>query len=160
MSVNVSQAQFRESGFVNTVKRAIADSGVLACNLELEITESMAAEQLYLVQGILHELKLTGVTIAIDDFGTGYSSLSILRDLPLDRLKIDKSFVDDLGAAESVAKSIIDIGRSLKLEIIAEGVEIQKQAQDLLALGCNEGQGYFYSRPLPPEEFHHWLSQH
>jgi sensor c-di-GMP phosphodiesterase-like protein len=80
--------------------------------------------------------------------------------LPLDRLKIDKSFVDDLGAAESVAKSIIDIGRSLKLEIIAEGVESQKQAQDLLALGCNEGQGYFYSRPLPPEEFHHWLSQH
>ena len=158
MSVNVSQAQFREPGFVQTVKRALVDSGVSAFNLELEITESMAAEDLDFVLSVLHELKRTGVTIAIDDFGTGYSSLSILGRLPLDRLKIDKSFVDYLGVAEGVAKSIIDIGRSLKLQLIAEGVEKAEQAAELYALGCQEGQGYFYASPMPPDDLQHWLT--
>jgi EAL domain-containing protein (putative c-di-GMP-specific phosphodiesterase class I) len=157
MSVNVSQAQFREPGFVQTVNRALEDSGVSAKNLELEITESMAAEELDFVLGVLHELKRAGVTVAIDDFGTGYSSLSILGQLPLDRLKIDKSFVSKLGVNEGVAKSIIDIGRSLKLELIAEGVETQEQAKELLALGCHEGQGYLYARPLPHDELLAWL---
>jgi EAL domain-containing protein (putative c-di-GMP-specific phosphodiesterase class I) len=160
MSVNVSQAQFRDPRFVQTVKRALVDSGVSAVNLELEITESMAAEDLDFVLSVLHELKSAGVTIAIDDFGTGYSSLSILGRLPLDRLKIDKSFVDDLGVTEGVAKSIIDIGRSLKLELIAEGVEKAEQADALHALGCQEGQGYLYACPLPAEELHHWLASH
>jgi EAL domain-containing protein (putative c-di-GMP-specific phosphodiesterase class I) len=157
MSVNVSQAQFREPGFVQTVNRALEDSGVSAKSLELEITESMAAEELDFVLGVLHELKRAGVTVAIDDFGTGYSSLSILGQLPLDRLKIDKSFVSKLGVNEGVAKSIIDIGRSLKLELIAEGVETQEQAKELLALGCHEGQGYLYARPLPHDELLAWL---
>ena len=158
MSVNVSQAQFRDPRFVQTVKRALVDSGVSAVNLELEITESMAAEDLDFVLSVLHELKSAGVTIAIDDFGTGYSSLSILGRLPLDRLKIDKSFVDDLGVTEGVAKSIIDIGRSLKLELIAEGVEKAEQADALHALGCQEGQGYFYACPLPADALHPWLA--
>jgi EAL domain-containing protein (putative c-di-GMP-specific phosphodiesterase class I) len=157
MSVNVSQAQFREPGFVSTVTRALADSGVSADQLELEITESMAAEEIDFVLSVLHELKQIGVTVAIDDFGTGYSSLSILSRLPLDRLKIDKSFVADLDATEGVAKSIIDIGRSLKLELIAEGVETAAQVSQLVSLGCQEGQGYLFARPLPPDELFSWL---
>jgi diguanylate cyclase (GGDEF)-like protein len=157
MSVNVSQAQFREAGFISTVTRALADSGVMAERLELEITESMAAEEIEFVLTVLHELKKIGVTIAIDDFGTGYSSLSILSRLPLDRLKIDKSFVGDLDATEGVAKSIIDIGRSLKLELIAEGVETARQVSQLVSLGCQEGQGYLFARPLSPDDLINWL---
>jgi EAL domain-containing protein (putative c-di-GMP-specific phosphodiesterase class I) len=157
MSVNVSQAQFREPGFISTVTRALADSGVSAQRLELEITESMAAEEIDFVLTVLHELKKIGVTIAIDDFGTGYSSLSILSRLPLDRLKIDKSFVSDLDATEGVAKSIIDIGRSLKLELIAEGVETKRQVGQLVDLGCQEGQGYLFARPLSPDDLINWL---
>jgi diguanylate cyclase (GGDEF)-like protein len=157
MSVNVSQVQFREPDFVQSVRRAIADAEISAENLELEITESMAAEQLDFVLAVLDELHQIGVTVAIDDFGTGYSSLSILRQLHLDRLKIDKSFVSDLSVMEGVAKSIIDIGRSLSLELIAEGVEKQGQADRLFALGCKEAQGYLYSKPLPPEDLEQWL---
>ncbi len=157
MSVNVSQAQFREPGFISTVTRALADSGVSPQRLELEITESMAAEEIDFVLAVLHELKQIGVTIAIDDFGTGYSSLSILSRLPLDRLKIDKSFVSDLDATEGVAKSIIDIGRSLKLELIAEGVETKHQVGQLVDLGCHEGQGYLFARPLSPDDLINWL---
>jgi len=159
MSVNVSQVQFREPDFVQSVRRAIADTGIPASELELEITESMAAEQLDFVLTVLDELHQIGVTVAIDDFGTGYSSLSILRQLHLDRLKIDKSFVSDLSVMEGVAKSIIDIGRSLSLELIAEGVETKGQAERLFALGCHEAQGYLYSKPLPPDELEHWLSR-
>ncbi len=157
MSVNVSQVQFREPDFAQSVRRAIADTGIPAAKLELEITESMAAEQLDFVFAVLDELHQIGVTVAIDDFGTGYSSLSILRQLHLDRLKIDKSFVSDLSVMEGVAKSIIDIGHSLSLELIAEGVETQEQAARLFALGCQEAQGYLYSKPLPSDELQQWL---
>jgi EAL domain-containing protein (putative c-di-GMP-specific phosphodiesterase class I) len=154
MSVNVSQVQFRDPAFVRTVKRALADVGISPRNLELEITESMAAEELDFVLRVLNELKTLGVTIAIDDFGTGYSSLSILGQLQLDRLKIDKSFVSE---SAGVAKSIIDIARSLKLDLIAEGVETEQQASDLLSMGCTEAQGYLFSRPLAPPELLTWL---
>jgi EAL domain-containing protein (putative c-di-GMP-specific phosphodiesterase class I) len=157
MSVNVSQIQFRDPAFVDTVVRALTDAGISPRNLELEITESMAAEELDFVLRVLSELKQLGVTIAIDDFGTGYSSLSILGQLHLDRLKIDKSFVDELTESAGVARSIIDIARSLKLELIAEGVETQQQASELLAMGCNEAQGYLFSRPLAPRELLTWL---
>ena len=157
MSVNVSQIQFRDPAFVNTVTRALTDAGVSPRNLELEITESMAAEELDFVLKVLSELKQLGVTIAIDDFGTGYSSLSILGQLQLDRLKIDKSFVNDLDESAGVAKSIIDIARSLKLELIAEGVETQQQAAELLSMGCAEAQGYLFARPLAPPELLTWL---
>jgi diguanylate cyclase (GGDEF)-like protein len=157
MSVNVSQVQFRDPAFVRTVKRALADVGISPRNLELEITESMAAEELDFVLRVLNELKTLGVTIAIDDFGTGYSSLSILGQLQLDRLKIDKSFVSELSESAGVAKSIIDIARSLKLDLIAEGVETEQQASDLLSMGCTEAQGYLFSRPLAPPELLTWL---
>jgi diguanylate cyclase (GGDEF)-like protein len=157
MSVNVSQVQFRDPAFVATVTRALADAGVSPRNLELEITESMAAEELDFVLNVLSELKQLGVTIAIDDFGTGYSSLSILGQLQLDRLKIDKSFVDDLCESAGVAKSIIDIARPLKLELIAEGVETQQQADELLSMGCAEAQGYLFSRPLAVADLLSWL---
>ena len=109
-------------------------------------------------------IKNLGVSIAIDDFGTGYSSLSHLRQLPVDRLKIDRAFVNELatevaGGGGHIANMVIELGRNLKLTIIAEGIETEVQAQILRDMGCHEGQGFLYSRGLPAEEIASWLQQ-
>jgi len=104
-----------------------------------------------------------GISIAIDDFGTGYSSLSHLRQLPIDRLKIDRAFVNELSQDVSgghIASMVIELGRNLNLTVIAEGIENEGQAQKLLALGCHEGQGYLYAKGLIPQQFDAWLRDH
>jgi diguanylate cyclase (GGDEF)-like protein len=161
MSVNVSQAQFRHPQFLEVLRRALADSGAPPEFIELEITESMAMEEPQQLVEMLAQVKRTGVSIAIDDFGTGFSSLSHLQRLKVDRLKIDRAFVSEItdsARGSSIAGMIIQLGRNLGLSIIAEGVEDERQAQILHALGCPLAQGYLFSRPLSPEGLLAWLS--
>jgi diguanylate cyclase (GGDEF)-like protein len=160
MSVNVSQVQFRHPGFLDMLRAALAATGAPPQRVELEITESMAMEEPDLLIERLAEIKRTGVSIAIDDFGTGFSSLSYLQRLQVDRLKIDRAFVTEItGSARgsSIAEMVIQLGRNLGLSVIAEGVEDQRQAQILQALGCPLAQGFLFSRPLSPEQLLEWL---
>jgi diguanylate cyclase (GGDEF)-like protein len=160
MSINVSQVQFRHPGFLDMLRTALLDTGAPPERIELEITESMAMEEPDLLIERLSEIKRTGVSIAIDDFGTGFSSLSYLQRLQVDRLKIDRAFVTEItGSARgsSIAEMVIELGRSLGLSIIAEGVEDERQAQILQALGCPLAQGFLFSRPLSPEALLQWL---
>jgi diguanylate cyclase (GGDEF)-like protein len=160
MSVNVSQVQFRQPGFLDMLRAALLDTGAPPERVELEITESMAMEEPDLLIERLAQIKRTGVSIAIDDFGTGFSSLSYLQRLQVDRLKIDRAFVTEItGSARgsSIAEMVIELGRSLGLSVVAEGVEDQRQAQILQALGCPLAQGFLFSRPLSPQQLLEWL---
>lgn len=161
MSVNVSQLQFRQPDFVDKLVLAMSDTQVKAGSLELEITESVAMEDPDLMLSRFVAIKQLGISIAIDDFGTGYSSLSRLRQLPIDRLKIDRAFVNELSSdlvGGAIAKMVIDLGRTLKMATIAEGIETEQQAKVLQEMGCHEGQGYLYARPMAPPELHAWLA--
>jgi len=161
MSINVSQAQFRHPHFLDMLRRALSDTGAPPQYIELEITESMAMEEPDLLVEMLGQVKRIGVSIAIDDFGTGFSSLSHLQRLQVDRLKIDRAFVTEItGSARgsSIAEMVIQLGRNLGLSIIAEGVEDDRQAQILHALGCPLAQGFLFSRPLTPQALVEWLS--
>jgi EAL domain-containing protein (putative c-di-GMP-specific phosphodiesterase class I) len=159
VAVNVSVRQFEADNFVEEVKTLLNESGIKPENLELEITESIVMNDVEGVIHTLHDLKALGVQIAIDDFGTGFSSLSYLQKLPLDRLKVDRAFViameSDRGT--SLAEMIINLGKSLGLSVIAEGVETESQRDVLVKTACDEIQGYLYSRPLPKEELMTWI---
>ena len=151
LSVNVSARQLARDHFEDTVREALAESGLAASQLEIEITES-TLQVIEHSRHLLEALKALGISIAIDDFGTGYSSLSVLKHLPIDRIKIDQSFVRDIpGDADDVAivEAIVSLSRTLRLCVIAEGVETEGQLAILRRLGCEEGQGYLFSRPLP-----------
>lgn len=160
MSVNVSLMQFRHPGFLDKLRAALQDTGIAPASLELEITESVAMEDAGFILETLRAIKALGVSIAIDDFGTGYSSLSQLRQLPVDRLKIDRIFVNELNRETQggfIANMVIELGRNLGLTVIAEGVEDERQAQALLAMGCHEAQGYLYAQGLTAVELQNWL---
>jgi diguanylate cyclase (GGDEF)-like protein len=163
MSVNVSQVQFRHPVFLDMLRSALEDSGAPPEYIELEITESMAMEEPDLLIQMLAEVKRTGVSIAIDDFGTGFSSLSYLQRLQIDRLKIDRAFVTEItGSARgsSIAEMVIQLGRALGLSVVAEGVEDERQAQILQALGCPMAQGFLFARPMPAPALYAWLDEH
>jgi len=154
ISVNVSARQLEDARFPHHVAEAIAESGVDATRVILELTESAVIRNAAAAQR-LNALKRLGVRLAIDDFGTGYASLSSLRDLPIDILKIDRSFVVAMsGSPEGSAlmSSLIDMGRALNLETIAEGVEEQAQIEELRDRQCDAVQGFFYGRPVPAAE--------
>jgi EAL domain-containing protein (putative c-di-GMP-specific phosphodiesterase class I) len=154
MSVNISALQFRQPGFAETVRHALLVSGLDARYLELEVTESVIMHDAERVTAALAELKRMGLELAIDDFGTGYSSLSYLKRFPIDRLKIDQSFVRDIpsdGEDAAIISAIIGLTRNLGLRTIAEGVETNEQLEFLREQGCDEVQGYLLSRPLTPE---------
>ena len=160
MSVNVSQVQFRHPEFLKKLSAALRDTGIDASHLELEITESVAMEDPHFMLETLGAIKAMGVSIAIDDFGTGYSSLSHLRQLPVDRLKIDRAFVTELAQeirGGAIASMVIELGRNLDMTVIAEGIENEQQAAVLRAMGCHEGQGYLYAKPLASAELGAWL---
>ncbi|MDH4285032.1 MAG: GGDEF domain-containing response regulator [Gallionellaceae bacterium] len=149
VAVNLSAIQFRQPGLADTVKDILAETRLNPGYLELEITENIALEAEDRVIVILEKLRAVGVQIAIDDFGTGYSSLSYLKRFPINRLKIDRSFLKDFHENDnSIVTAIIGMGRSLKLKVIAEGVETSAQADFLKLLGCDEVQGYFYGKPM------------
>jgi EAL domain-containing protein (putative c-di-GMP-specific phosphodiesterase class I) len=160
MSVNVSQIQFRHPEFLEKLNAALLDTRISPSCLELEITESVAMEDAEFMLETLHGVRELGISIAIDDFGTGYSSLSQLRQLPIDRLKIDRAFVSELGGdflGGHIASMVIELGRNLQLKVIAEGIESPEQACRLKALGCHEGQGYLYAKPMTSPLLKEWL---
>jgi diguanylate cyclase (GGDEF)-like protein/PAS domain S-box-containing protein len=151
VSVNVSARQFQERDWVERVAAALEESGLEARYLELELTESLIMEDVQQAVETMHRLEQLGVHLAIDDFGTGYSSLSSLKRFPVGRLKIDRSFVQDLpGDSDdaAIATAVISLGHSLQLRVIAEGVETREQLDFLRAAGCDEIQGYYISRPI------------
>lgn len=153
MSVNLSALQFRRAGLIETVAGALARSGLPPHLLELELTESILLQDVENTLDTVRQLKALGVRLAIDDFGTGYSSLSYLKRFAVDRLKIDQSFVRDIGTDPddaAIVSAIIQLARSLRLGIIAEGVETAEQLAFLHEAGCREVQGYLFSRPLEP----------
>lgn len=154
LSVNVSAKQLQHPGFVAEVAHALEQSGVRPHRLILEITESVMMQDVTLMMSRLHELKNLGVRLAIDDFGTGYSSLSYLRQFPFDLLKIDKSFIDDVAAVpqqKELTRAIIELGKTLDLEMVAEGIESNEQLVRLQTLDCELGQGFYFARPLDHE---------
>jgi EAL domain-containing protein (putative c-di-GMP-specific phosphodiesterase class I) len=155
VSVNVSARQFREPGFVDSVRQVLATSGLPPSALMLELTESVLLPRDDRFHSDLMELKASGVRLAIDDFGTGYSSLRYLQELPIDVLKIDKSFVDGIENSEqqqALVEGIIRIARTLRLEVIAEGIENVLQRDLLVVMGCQFGQGYLLGMPMEPDE--------
>ncbi|HTO29094.1 MAG TPA: EAL domain-containing protein [Devosia sp.] len=151
VAVNLSAKHFRRSDIAVVVKRALAISGLAARRLEIEITEGLLLENTAEVIDKLHEIRALGVTIAMDDFGTGYSSLSHLLKFPFDKVKIDRSFVDasaDDEVARDFLKAIASLGKTLRIEITAEGVETRAQAEFLAEIACHQLQGFFFSQPL------------
>jgi diguanylate cyclase (GGDEF)-like protein/PAS domain S-box-containing protein len=156
IAVNVSPLQLRNRHFISDIERAIGSDRDAAASLELEITEGLIMEDVDYSIATLRAIRAMGVSIAIDDFGTGFSSLSYLSKLPLDTLKIDRTFVSDLTEApEGLAQvsTIINLAHSLNLKVVAEGVETAEQARLLKMLGCNEMQGFYLSKPLPGDIF-------
>ena len=155
MSVNLSVRQFRTAGLAEQVKRAIDTSGIAANTLQLEVTESILIQDLETVFEIFRGLKALGVGLKIDDFGTGYSSLQYLTQLPFDTLKIDRSFVFSMcqdNQSMDVVKTIVELARNLGMGVVAEGVETSEQVERLRELGCEFGQGYYFSRPVPADQ--------
>ncbi|MFY9509718.1 MAG: EAL domain-containing protein [Rubrivivax sp.] len=161
VAVNLSSLQFQAADFVDLVERRLAEAGVPGTALELEFTERMLMDDLHSVHQALQRLRGLGVCIAVDDFGTGYTSLARLKNLPVDRLKIDRSFVhdlpDDRGSA-AIASAIIQMAHSLGLGTVAEGVETEAQRDWLRERGCDEEQGFLAARPMPAEALEIWLA--
>ena len=162
VAVNLSALQFRQATLCDTVSHALAATGVAPNLLELELTESIAMEDSGFTLDQISRLHAMGITLSIDDFGTGYSSLSYLKRYQIDKLKIDQSFVRDLDSGPhdgSIVRAIIDMAHGMGFKTIAEGVETQAQLDYLRAHGCDEIQGYFFSRPVPAEAFAQLLLQ-
>jgi EAL domain-containing protein (putative c-di-GMP-specific phosphodiesterase class I) len=152
VAVNLSPVQFRHGDVVATVREALDTSGLDPAYLELEVTESIWIQNTDAVLEILGQLRALGVAIALDDFGTGYSSLTYLWKFPFDKVKIDRSFVMGMNQdtkAVAIVNAIIGLGKAFDLTITAEGVETEAQAQILREAGCDQAQGYLFSRPLP-----------
>ncbi|MEA8570657.1 putative bifunctional diguanylate cyclase/phosphodiesterase [Pseudomonas aeruginosa] len=162
MAVNLSTVQLHHNALPRVVSNLLQVYRLPARSLELEVTETGLMEDISTAAQHLLSLRRAGALIAIDDFGTGYSSLSYLKSLPLDKIKIDKSFVQDLLQDEddaTIVRAIIQLGKSLGMQVIAEGVETAEQEAYIIAEGCNEGQGYLYSKPLPARELTQYLKQ-
>ena len=150
VAVNLSAVQLKNRQLAQTVVLALANSGLSANRLELEITESVFLQDNETTRAILHEIRGLGVRIAMDDFGTGYSSLSNLQSFPFDKIKIDRSFVGAMendDAARSIVRAIVGIGRSLSLPVVAEGVETEAQHRMVVEEGCPQAQGYLFGQP-------------
>ncbi|MDR5857782.1 EAL domain-containing protein [Caballeronia sp. LZ062] len=159
LAVNLSRAQLNEEGFVAYVSRTLRESGMAPAELQLEVTESLAAQD-ESVQATLRQLQLLGLTLALDDFGTGYSSLSSLHQLPVATVKIDRSFVSQAEQSAHhrvLIEATVRVAASLDMNTVAEGVETEAQASVVRSLGCEKGQGYFFSKPLVSEDLVEWL---
>ena len=155
VTVNVSAMQFN-SEFVGTVRSVLQESGLPPASLQLELTEGVVMSDASYTIGALCELKDLGVTLSVDDFGTGYSSLGYIKQLPVSTLKIDQCFVRDIemdNNDSAIIRAIVTLGHSLDLTIVAEGVETKEQLDFLHTLGCDQVQGYYFSKPLPEDEF-------
>jgi EAL domain-containing protein (putative c-di-GMP-specific phosphodiesterase class I) len=160
VAVNLSALQFQVAGFADLVAEALAETGAEGSMLELELNERMLMADVGEVRATLARLREMGVTITVDDFGTGYSSLAHLKDLPLHRLKIDRSFVAGLpgdSGAMAISRAIVQMGQGLGLQVVAEGVETEAQREALLAMGCTVQQGHLFARPMPEPQWLQWV---
>jgi EAL domain-containing protein (putative c-di-GMP-specific phosphodiesterase class I) len=160
MAVNISTRCLLEADFADRVAALLAETGVPASQLELEITESTIMTDPENAMAVLLRLAEFGVSLAIDDFGTGYSSLSYLKRLPVHQLKIDRTFVTDMEAGasdEAIVRSSVDLARNLGLDVVAEGVETEQTWHHLATLGCDQAQGFFFARPMPAADLPAWL---
>jgi EAL domain-containing protein (putative c-di-GMP-specific phosphodiesterase class I) len=156
VSVNLSARQVLHADFLAVLDSALRESGLAPQLLELEITESMLIEHQDTVRELLEQIKQRGVKLSIDDFGTGYSSLGYLKNFPIDALKIDRSFIRDVPHEQddaSIVKTIMALAHTLRLEVVAEGVETDVQLDFLKEIGCEVVQGYLFGRPMNPEVF-------
>ncbi len=163
VAVNLSARQFRDDRLVGSVQQALQQAGLEARQLKLEITESTVMQNADQAARVLADLKALGVDLSVDDFGTGYSSLAYLRRFPIDQLKIDRSFVQDMMEHQdsaAIVHSIIGLARSLRMQTVAEGVETTAQRAFLHQAGCDLMQGYLFSRPLPAQALYERIRQH
>jgi predicted signal transduction protein with EAL and GGDEF domain len=163
MAVNLSAVQFRRGDLLHSVTQALAVSGLDPSRLELELTESLLLDDAEQVLETVRRFKSLGVNLSIDDFGTGYSSLAYLKRFAVDKLKIDQSFVRDIATDPddaAIVRAIISMARSLKLKVIAEGVETAELASFLKLYHCHEAQGYHYAKPMPADALARWLVQY
>jgi len=157
----VSGRQIHDDRFVADVEKALAESGLPPSHLELEVSEGFVMRRIDVGVRKLQTLRAAGVAIAIDDFGTGYSSLSHLKQLPIDKLKIDRAFVRDIPSDRddmAICDAVIAISRALDLGVVAERVETEAQAEFLRGRGCGIAQGYLFGRPMPPAEIERWFA--
>jgi diguanylate cyclase (GGDEF)-like protein len=162
VAVNLSPAQLNNRNLLNMVTGALAESGMPAQKLQLEITESVLLQNTFATLATLHELRKLGVQIALDDFGTGYSSLSYLRSFPFDKIKIDRSFIQDLSTGTepvAIVQAVANLAKCLNMTSTAEGVETQQQMDMLMSMGCTEMQGFLFSRARPANEIRQFFSQ-
>ena len=163
VSINLSALQLREPGLCGTLRAALERYAVDPAQIELELTESILMDNVAATIAVLQDIKALGCAISIDDFGSGYSSLNYLYRFPIDRLKIDRSFIQSMHSAPqnlAVINAIIGLGHTLGLKVVAEGVEHAADAEQLRAAGCDELQGFHYSRALPPQQAQAWIRQH
>jgi diguanylate cyclase len=163
VAINLSPSSLVDVQLPTRVQAMLAERGLATDLLILEITEDIIMLDRDRARGILDALRHIGIQVAIDDFGTGYSSLAYLRELPIDELKLDRSFITAMGIdarSRAIVQSAIDLAHSLGLRMVAEGVEDEDTAQQLARAGCDEAQGFFFSRALPPAELVAWLDQH
>jgi EAL domain-containing protein (putative c-di-GMP-specific phosphodiesterase class I) len=156
VAVNVSALQLRQENFLEGVFAILEDTGLPPSSLELELTESVLIDRVDSTVAVLQTLREAGIQVAVDDFGMGYSSLSYLTKFAIDALKIDQSFVRGITNSRgdtAIVTTVISMARSLKLRVIAEGVETQEELEFLRAHQCDEAQGYYFSRPVPNDQF-------
>ncbi len=160
VSVNISNQQFNGDQILKIIKRVLKETGIKPSLLELELTESIVMENAPYALDLTRSMRTIGVTLSIDDFGTGYSSMSHLKRLAVDKLKIDRSFVMDLGEDsddEAIIQAITALAHSMHLTVIAEGVETEAQFELLRRHSCDEAQGFLFSKAVPADEFARWL---
>jgi EAL domain-containing protein (putative c-di-GMP-specific phosphodiesterase class I) len=163
ISVNLSARQFQESGLLSQVAAALDASGVSPESLIFEITETVVMEDLPGAREVMKKLSRLGVRLAIDDFGTGHSSLAYLKQFPVHEVKVDRTFVQDIAESpvdSAIVRAVIDVANAMGIAVVAEGVETEEQVAGLKMLGCQVGQGFYFSRPLRAEEFDELLTRH
>ena len=161
VSINLSAVQLREPGLCATLDAALRQHAVEPAQIELELTESILMDKVDDTIAVLRDIKALGCTISIDDFGSGYSSLSYLYRFPIDKLKIDRAFIQNMHSAPqnlAVTNAIIGLGHTLGLQVVAEGVETLDVVEFLRSAACDEAQGYHFSRPLPLAALREWLT--
>jgi EAL domain-containing protein (putative c-di-GMP-specific phosphodiesterase class I) len=161
IAVNVACQQFCEDNFVDIVRQALSDSGLAPERLELEVTETAMLNDGEKMMSALQALRSMGVRLAVDDFGTGYSALNYLQKFPFDKIKIDQSFVRDLGGradSDAIVRAVAGLGLNLGMTTVAEGIETEEQAMVVLRADCDQGQGYLFGRPVEKSEVRNLLA--
>ena len=160
VSINMSKVHFRDENFVPTIQAIAEKYDIPSKYIELELTESAAFENVDVLLGIMNRLQKIGFMLSMDDFGAGYSSLGLLKDLPVDIIKLDCSFLRNSFQTERtkiIVKKIVELAKELHIEVIAEGVETQEHVEFLDEIGCDLAQGYYYAKPMPIDDFEKYL---